>query len=105
MAHFSRMERLELSILLKRGYSSRDIGNALGKNHSSVSRELKRNSVNGDYNPIQAHHKAYVRRKYSKYQGMKIREHPELERFVRRKLKRHWSPDRIAGRWKHLRPR
>lgn len=100
MAHFSRTERLELSILLKRGYSARDIGKALGKNHSSVSRELKRNNVNGEYNPIKAHHKAYVRRKYSKYQGMKIRDHPELEAYIKEKLPLGWSPERIAGRWK-----
>ena len=100
MAHFSRAERLELSILLKKGYSLRDIGKALERNPSSVSRELKRNSVNGEYNPIKAHHKAYVRRKYSKYQGMKIRGHPELERYLKETLPLGWSPERIAGRWK-----
>lgn len=100
MAHFSRAERLELSILLKRGYSAREIGNALGKNHSSVSRELKRNKAYGVYDPRKAHHKAYVRRKYSKYQGMKVREHPELERYIKEKLPLGWSPERIAGRWK-----
>src|SRR3989344_4501206 len=100
MAHFSRTERLELSILLKRGYSTQEIGTALGKNHSSVSRELKRNSVNDVYYPRKAHHKAYVRRKYSKYRGMKIRDHPELERYIKEKLPRGWSPERTAGRWK-----
>ena len=100
MAHFSRTERFELSILLKKGYSLRDVGTALVRSPSSVSRELKRNSVNGDYNPIKAHHKAYVRRKYSKYQGMKIRDHPELEQYLKNRLPRGWSPERVAGRWK-----
>ena len=100
MAHFNRTERLELSILLKKGYSLRDVGAALARSPSSVSRELKRNSVNGDYNPIKAHHKAYVRRKYSKYQGMKVRDHPELERYLKHRLPLGWSPERTAGRWK-----
>src|SRR3989344_2143773 len=100
MAHFSRTERFELSILLKKGYSLRDVGTALGRSPSSVSRELKRNKVNGVYDPRKAHHKAYVRRKYSKYQGMKIREHPELERYAKEKLSLGWSPERTAGRWK-----
>lgn len=96
---------MELSILRKKGFSIRDIAEAMGRNPSSVSREFRRNATRGRYDPWKAQHKAYVKRKYSKYQGMKIREHPTLERFVRRKLKRHWSPDRIAGRWKRLHPR
>ena len=99
MAHFSRTERLELSILLKKGYSMRSIAHALGRNPSSVSRELKRGSTRGRYDVVKAQHKAYVRRKYSKYQGMKIRERPELEAYAREKLQLSWSPDRIAGRW------
>jgi len=42
--HFSKTERLELSTLLKKGYSLRDIGRALKKNPSSVSREVRPNS-------------------------------------------------------------
>lgn len=93
------MDRLELSILLKKGYSLREIGRVLKKDPSSVSREIRRNSVNGIYDPHKAHHKAYLKRKYSKYQGMKIRENPELERYLRDKLKLGWSPEQIAGRW------
>lgn len=97
--HFSRIERLELSILLKRGHSLKDISRALKKDPSSVSRELKRNSVNGIYDPHKAQQKAYVKRKYSKYHGMKIRENPELEEYLKEKLKLGWSPEQIAGRW------
>jgi len=96
--HFNRTERLELSILLKKGYSLRDIGRALKKNPSSVSRELKRNSVKGEYDPYKANYKAYVRRKYSKYQGMKIRENSWLEEYIKEKLMIYWSPEQIAGR-------
>jgi IS30 family transposase len=97
-SHFNRTERLELSILLKKGYSVRDIAQALGRNPSSVSREIRRNSVKGEYDPKKADHKAYVRRKYSKYQGMKVRENPEIESYIKQKLKLDWSPETIAGR-------
>ena len=33
---------------------------------------MERNKTNGVYEPKKAAHKAYVRRKYAKYQGMKI---------------------------------
>lgn len=102
--HFCRTERLELSILLKKGYSLREIGSALKKCPSSVSREIQRNRVNGGYDPLKAHHKAYVKRKYSKYQGMKVRTYPELEQFIHETMKRHWSPETIAGRWRYDHP-
>lgn len=98
--HFSSDERLELAILRKKGYSVRDIADALGRSPSSVSRELQKNSVKGAYDPIKAKQKARVRRWYSKYQGMKIQEDRKLQAFVREKLQKSWSPDAIAGRWR-----
>ena len=81
--HFTRSERNELSILLKKGYSYRDIAKAIKKNPSSISREVKENSVNGEYDPAKADHKAYVKRHYSKYQGMKVVENGWLENAER----------------------
>lgn len=98
--HFSKTERLELAVLLKKGYSLREIGSVLKKSPSSVSREVRLNSVNGEYDPQKAQHKAYVKRKYSKYQGMKIRQNSGLEQYVREKLRLSWSPEQIAGRWR-----
>lgn len=98
--HFKQNERDEIAILLKRDYSLRDIGHALGRNPSSVSREIKLNSVKGIYDPGKARHKAYIRRQKSKYQGMKIRESFELEEYVEAKMKLYWTPEQIAGRLK-----
>jgi IS30 family transposase len=97
--HFTSDERLEISILLKKGYSHRDIADALEKNHSSVSREIKRNSVKGVYNPIKAQQKARVKRSNSKYAGMKIQLNPKVNNYVQAKIKKHWTPGQIAGRW------
>ena len=96
--HFSKTERFELSVLLKKGYSAREIGLALRKHHSSVSRETIRGRVCGIYDPRKAHHKAVVRRQASKYQGMKVRERPFLEQIVRQGLEAGWTPEQIAGR-------
>lgn len=64
--------------------------------------------MRGRYNPKKAHHKAYVRRKYAKYQGMKIVDNRELRDYVEEKLLDDQSPPNIAGRIrkheKHLPP-
>lgn len=98
--HISKVNRLEISILLNRGYSIREIGRALGKNPSSISREIKKNKVKDIYDPAKANHKARVRRLYSKYEGMKIISHTELRDYVEEKLQSHYTPEEIAGRLK-----
>ena len=98
--HFTSAERLEISILLKKQYSHHSIANVLECSQPSISREIKRNSVHGLYDPRKAKGKARVRRRYSKYQGMKVRERPALKAFIVRKMKAGWTPDEIAGRLK-----
>lgn len=61
---------------------------------------MKRNKVNGQYDPTKAQHKAYVRRKYAKYEGMKIAQHADLRAFVERDLFADQSPQGIAERFK-----
>lgn len=102
--HFSKTERLELSVLLKKGYSMREIGDALKKGPSSVSREVKRCGGRMSYNPHHANQYAQTKRRDSKYQGMKVREHADLETYIKEKLPLGWSPDRIAGRWNREHP-
>jgi IS30 family transposase len=96
--HFSKSERYELSILLKKGYSMRSIASVLNKSPSSLSRELRRNKVKGKYDPKKAQHKSYVKRFYSKYWGMRIKGDSDLEKYIRSCLRKHWSPEQIAGR-------
>lgn len=98
--HFKRTDRLEISILLKKGYSKRAIAKALGKDHSSVSREIHRNIVSGEYDPQKAQDKSSTRRRYSKFQGMKVRSSSIVEEYIHEKMKLRWSPEIIAGRLK-----
>jgi len=94
--HLSKSDRQELFILKERGYSYEDIGKAIGKNKSTISREIKRNSVALNvkgksspeervYLPDKAEYKKYVRRKYSKREVKKIPSNPEVRRYVDKK--------------------
>lgn len=96
----SKIERMEISILLDKGYKIREIGRVLDRSPSSISEEIRKNKVNNIYNPQKAEHKAYVRRKYSKYQGMKINEDNRLREYIIERLKKHWNPEVISGRMK-----
>lgn len=84
----------------------RRIAGLLGRSPNTISSEVRRNQVNGVYDPEKAHHKAYVTRKEAKYQGMKIVEHEALRREVETRLLDDQSPTavarRITRREKHL---
>lgn len=101
--HITNVEQKEISILLKKNYSHHSIADALGCSQPSISREIKRNSVCGVYDPRKAKVKAHVRRTHSKYQGMKVREHPALQTFIISMMKAGWTPEEIAGRLKTYR--
>lgn len=97
-AKITNAERSEIGILHSKGYSARAIALALGRSPNSIASELKRNSyVDGAYVADRAKQKAYVRRKYAKYQGKKIHENKELCSFVILKLSEHWNPTEISG--------
>ena len=91
-------ERSEIDILHGKGYSARSIAKALGRSPNTIAAELKRNSYqDGRYIAARAKQKAYVRRKYARYQGKKIQEDDELRSFIILKLSERWNPDEIAG--------
>lgn len=100
--HFTSVERLEISILLKKAYSHREIAAELGCSQPSVSREIRRNSVHEIYDPRKAKVKARVRRTHSKFQGMKVRGRPKLQAFIIAYLRAGWTPEQIAGRLKTI---
>lgn len=96
--HIKKAERLEIAILLNKEYSYREIARVLKRSMSSIFEEINNNSVNGIYDPKKANHKAYVKRKYSKYQGMKVVSDIKLWNYLKEKLQEDWSPENIAGR-------
>jgi IS30 family transposase len=102
MAHLNAAERSEIAILLAKGFSDHQIGEALARHHTVIGRERRRNGTRLGYDARQAKVKARQRRRYSKYQGMKVRERPDLQKFIVRKMKAGWTPEEIAGRLKTI---
>ncbi len=101
-SHITKTERLEIAVLMRRKYRLREVAQVLKRSPGTLSEEIKNNSTHGHYDPEKAHHKAYVRRKYSKYQGMKIISNPVLRKYVEKHLKEDWSPEEISGRIKEI---
>lgn len=96
----NRAERLEISILLGKKHTLRDIAKALGRSPNTISNEIKKNKTKGKYDPKRANEKARFRLRFRRLQWRKIEENVELKKYIVKKLKAHWNPDEIAGRMK-----
>ena len=101
--HFTPKQRTEIAVLLRAGHKQKDIAEILGKNPSSVSRELQRNSnANGKYQVSIAKYKTKERRIKANQRFRKIENDSELEQYIIGRLKKYWSPEQIAGRLKKV---
>lgn len=105
--HFTLEERKFLQQLLSEGYSFRKIADILGRNVSSVSREVKRNKSKHPkkksnnkfrYHAWRAQTLSITRRRENK----RYRFSPGSEEweYITDKLNLFWSPEEIAERWK-----
>jgi IS30 family transposase len=101
--HLNSDERDKLAVLRSKGLSIRAIAKDLGRNPGTVSRELKRNAPpinSGYYLAHKAQGRAMARRSAAvRRPRLKT---PRMRGYVGRMLKRHWSPELIAGRIVHL---
>lgn len=105
--HFTLDERKYLQELLSKGYSFRKIAEFLGRNVSSISREVKRNRSKHpkkESNNVFRYHAwraqtLYIIRKRS---NKKYRLQPETDEwnYIVEKLQLFWSPEEICERWK-----
>lgn len=95
--HLNIVEREKIAIYRAEGQSMSRIAKVLGRNKSSVSRELKRNAK--EYSPSRA--QAAYRRRRKKCHRQKILANSELYALVKKLfLELHWSPEQIAARLK-----
>jgi len=80
----------------------REIAGLIGRDVSTISRELKRNArpFHGDYLAHRAQESADARKAVG-HERERLRK-PGLKGFVRRMLRNGWSPERISGRLKVL---
>lgn len=95
----SDAERSEIEILKRKGYSIRKIAEVLGRSPNTISREIKVNSVAGEYTAKKAKAKSRVSRRSRRYQWRKIENYPALWLFVSEHLAPpyDWNPRAISG--------
>lgn len=101
---FAFFEREELSRLLSQGRTFTDIAKLLGKDKSTISREVSRKGMDRfTYRAFKANQDA-KRQKRKQGRKRKIDQNPELKQFIFDKLKLRWSPDQIAKELKAVYP-
>lgn len=104
-------DRDRIEAMLNANHKQKDIADVLKVDKSTISREIKRNrrkrkgsskkkTDNGKYDASLAQHKAYVRRRYAKWQGRIVESNDELKEYIIQGLKSHLNPDEISGRMK-----
>src|ERR1043165_9643994 len=96
--HLTKVERDRIAQLHYQGQSQEAIAQTLGRSPSTISRELQRNSTQGEYLAAQAQEKA-ERRRRERPLTRKL-DRPDLQEEVRKGLANNWSPEQIAGRLK-----
>ena len=95
-------ERIEIYRLIQAGKSARQIANQINRHHSSVSREIKRNTnpshyiPEHGYNVITANDLAYMRARSRRNRKCRINLNPSLRSVVLEKLQLRWSPMQIS---------
>lgn len=95
--YLSLVEREQLQDLHRTGMTIRRIAAALGRSPSTVSRELRRNTISTQgYLPHTAHRLSVARRARSR--KVKLLTNIELRSYVQAKLAKKWSPQQISNR-------
>lgn len=94
--YLSHAEREEIAVLHAQRVSAREIGRRIGRPHTTVSRELARNSnQDGTYRALVAQQRAECRARRPK--PGKLAANPRLRAFVVAKLVgQQWSPEQIS---------
>jgi IS30 family transposase len=100
--HLTKEERDRIAQLHHRQFSQKLIAQAVGRDPGTISRELARNRVGGEYFAAQAQELAQRRRRERPLQ--RKLDDPELNEKVRNGLVKNWSPEQIAGAQQRTHP-
>lgn len=88
-----------LSALRRKDFSQTEIAREIGKSQSAISRELGRNKKTDEsYHAGEAGRQYQERKEKSAQTLRRIEGDPWLERYIKSRLKKYWSPEQIAGR-------
>lgn len=91
----TKEERYHLYTMRKQNKSLRDIAKGMGRSHTTLSREIKRNTGQRGYRYQQAHQQA-GQRHTEKPKAVKLTE--SVIASIHEKLQARWSPEQICGR-------
>lgn len=95
--HFSSKERHTLMYLLQLRLSYREIGRRLGRHHTTIAREVRRNG-----RPVACYWDEYAdqqaQARCHKARHQRKRSNQRLLTYVDQRLQEDWSPETIAGR-------
>jgi len=95
-------ERVEIYRLVQSDKSARQIAKELGRHHSTISRELERNTYPFNYLPVHGYRVmmasdlANVRAESRRGKKCKLNQNPQLKKVVLEKLQLRWSPMQIS---------
>lgn len=96
------LERKLIALWTRKGEGLRECARRLGRDHSTIVRELKRNPVDGkkgEYEPLHAQAKA-ERRKEHAWRRKHPLKNKKVFAYVVDRLRAGWSPEQISGRLK-----
>ena len=97
--HITPEEREKILVLRSKNHSITYIADSIGRNKSTVSRELSRNTVDNEYSAVVAQ-AAYEKRREKCRPKHRLSD-PETFNYVQKKFLEHqWSPEQISGRLK-----
>jgi IS30 family transposase len=94
--HLEFEERMLIGLLLGAGLSIRSIALEIERSPSTVSREIHRNSLKGEYQSRRSEQKSLERLKNSR--RIPRLKNSTIRDFVKEKIALGWSPELIAGR-------
>ena len=97
MTRLTQEERIWIAFWHRLGKSGREIGDIVGRCHTDINRELKRNSGRLGYSADRAGNYA-ERRMIVSHTWTKLGKDPRLKKWVVDRLNGDWSPEQVCGR-------
>jgi IS30 family transposase len=93
--HLTIDERETIRVLLGQGLGPTDISLFLGRNKSTISREIARNGSSGNYRAHEAQNR-YKQRRMACRPFLKVNE-PSIKSALAQGLSQYWSPEQIVN--------
>lgn len=95
--HLTIQERTVIMQLYYSGYSIRSIAKVLGRNPSTISRELRRNREKQNKKYVSSTAQIYYQQRKEQCGRKKINDN-EILSYVKGRIEKHWSPEQVCGR-------